>query len=320
MSVFSGKVLISPLIAFIVISAPLAGCVAPDIPYQQLEARYATEASAFAALPSGVRVHYRDEGPKDAPPIVLIHGFAASLHAWEPWVARLTEEYRLISLDLPGHGLTRAPSDYRLSPQAAVGVVRDLTRELQIERFVLVGNSMGGEVAWEYATSYPDSIEGLVLVNSAGINSDGAGSGPPGVFRLLNNPLGRAIMRNLDPRPLAKRGLRLAYQDRSLVTEELVDRYVDLARAPGHRALLTSGRGASPTASDRIGKIEAPTLVMVGLKDQVIPPEESARFAAIIPKAQLVTYPEGGHLPMEQMPDESARDLRAFLRTISRRP
>ena len=83
-----------------------------DIPYEQLEAVYANADSRYLAFDDGMRVHFRDVGPRDAPAIVLVHGFSASLHTWEPWVARLGDEYRVISVDLPGHGLTRAPAGH----------------------------------------------------------------------------------------------------------------------------------------------------------------------------------------------------------------
>ncbi|WP_411289316.1 alpha/beta fold hydrolase [Phenylobacterium sp.] len=268
-------------------------------------------------LPDGLRVHYRDEGPTDARVVVLVHGFAASLHAWEPWAERLRGEYRVLTLDLPGHGLTRAPADYRTSTAGNVAVVDEVTRRVGVERFVVAGNSMGGAVAWSYALAHPERLEGLVLVNAAGWPSEARGAGGPAVFKLLTNPAGRVLLRNLDPRPLAARGLRQAYQDERLVTQALVDRYVELARAPGHRALLTSGSGGrSTTPPQSFARIRTPTLVMVGLKDQVIPPERSRGFVGGIPGSKLVTYAEGGHVPMEQMPEESARDLRAFLQAL----
>jgi len=293
----------------------LGGCLASDIPFQKLEAKYASASSRFMDLPGGLRVHYRDQGRRDAPAVVLVHGFAASLHTWEPWVQRLQADYRVISLDLPGHGLTRAPSGYRTSGDGNVGVVDQVTRSLGAERFVLVGNSMGGGVAWNYALVHPERTRGLVLVNAAGFPSQSRSENAPVVFKLLGNPVGRAVLRKVDPRPLASGGLKKAYQDESLVTPALVDRYVELARAPGHREMLTSQRPgpARPVTPATFAQIKAPTLVMVGTKDQVIPAASSRAFVRAIPKAVLVEYPDGGHVPMEQMPDQSAADLRKFL-------
>lgn len=292
----------------------LAGCVAPDIPFERLEAKYASPASRYMELPGDLRVHYRDEGPREAPAIVLVHGFAASLHAWEPWVQRLSGEYRVVSLDLPGHGLTRAPGDYAASTSRSVAVVDDLTRRLGIERFVLGGNSMGGAVAWNYALSQPGRLRGLVLVDAAGWPDAGRGGGPA-VFKLLGNPVGRLFLRNADPGLMAEKGLKQAYGDDRLVTDSLVTRYVELARAPGHRAILTGGRGAEskPVTPETFSAIRTPTLVMTGEKDALIPAAHARGFAGAIPGAKLVVYPEGGHVPMEQLPDRSAADLRAFL-------
>ena len=131
--------------------------------------------------------------------------------------------------------------------------------------------------------------------------------------------MGRGVLRHLDPRPLAGRGLRKAYGDEALVTPELIDRYVELARAPGHRAILTDPRrrgGAEPVTAQTFAAISVPTLVMVGALDQVIPAQRGAGFAQGIPGARLITYADGGHVPMEQLPDRTAQDLRDFLATL----
>jgi len=296
----------------------LTACMAPDIPYAKLEAKYASPASHFMDLPGGLHVHYRDQGPRDAPVVVLVHGFSASLHAWEPWVARLPD-YRVISLDLPGHGLTRAPDDYVPSTDRSVAIVDQVTERLGVRRFVLGGNSMGGGVSWNYALQHPDKLDGLVLVDAGGWPSSERPKGQPMVFKLLANPVGRWVLRHADPGLMAEKGLKQAYEDEALVTPALVTRYVDLARAPGHRAILTGGRGGPPgrtVTPQTFAAIHTPTLVMVGEKDQVIPADNSRKLAGAIPGAKLVVYPEGGHVPMEQLPDKSAADLRAFLASL----
>jgi pimeloyl-ACP methyl ester carboxylesterase len=250
---------------------------------------------------------------------VLIHGFSASLHAWEPWVQRLSPDYRIVTLDLPGHGLTRAPDDYAPSTSNSVRVVDELAGRLGLTRFVVGGNSMGGGVAWNYALAHPGKLDGLVLVASAGWpDPERSREGAPLVFRLLANPVGRAVLRNADPGAFAERGLKQAYLDESLVTDAVLDRYVELARAPGHRAILTGGRGGPPPAvtPETFKAIQVPTLVMTGEQDAIIPADHSRGLAGAIPGAKLVIYPDGGHVPMEQLPDRSAADLRAFLEAL----
>ncbi|MFM8377192.1 MAG: alpha/beta fold hydrolase, partial [Phenylobacterium sp.] len=88
------------VLAAALLAATLAGC-ARDIPYETLKAKYANPASKFTTLSNGVTVHYRDQGRPDGPPLVLVHGFSANVDTWEPWVARLGDTYRVVSLDLP---------------------------------------------------------------------------------------------------------------------------------------------------------------------------------------------------------------------------
>jgi pimeloyl-ACP methyl ester carboxylesterase len=276
------------------LSLALAGC-ARDIPYATLKAKYATPASRFVTLPDGVTVHYRDQGKAGAPPIVMVHGFAANLDTWEPWVARLGADHRIITLDLPAHGLTTVPAGYRVSTAGQVEVVDQLTRILHADRFVLAGNSMGGGVAWNYALAHPDRVVALILADSVGLPPAPAigaktREGPPAIFIIMRNPVGRAILRKIDPRPLAERGLKQAYIDQKLVTPALVDRYVELARAPGHRDLLLSGQGGprKPVTAQTFQSIQVPTLVMHGEADTVIPVEAGKALAAAIPGAKLI--------------------------------
>jgi pimeloyl-ACP methyl ester carboxylesterase len=295
----------------------LGGCAEADLPWSTLEAKYVSPASRFADLPGGLHVHYRDQGdPGASHTLVLVHGFAASLQAWEPWVARMTPGYRVISLDLPGHGLTRAPAGYRASLDDDVAVIDDLTRRLGAPRFVIGGNSMGGGVAWRYALAHPERLDGLILVDAAGWpRPRKPGGGSILVFKLLGAPPGRWVLEHIDPTPLARRGLKQAYVDPALVTPDLVHRYVDFARAPGHRAiLLTQNTGSQRLVTPAtFAAIHTPTLVMVGAVDTVIPPGDSKGFAQAIPGARLIVYPGVGHVPMEQVPDASAADVKAFV-------
>ena len=295
--------------------AGLSACASPELPWAQLESRYGNTASRYLELPDGVRVHYRDQGARSGRTIVLVHGFAASLHAWEPWVERLSPEYRIITLDLAGHGLTRTPDGYRISTEGQVAIVDGLTRRLGVERFVLGGNSMGGAIAWNYALVHPDRLQGLVLVDAAGWPVEGKREGSPLAFKLLANPVGRAVLKSVDLSGIAERGLKSAYADETLVTDALVSRYVDLAMAPGRRELILNGQSQprQPVTKATFARITTPTLVITGEADKVIPAEASRGLASAIPGAQLITYPGVGHVPMEQIPDRSAQDLKAFL-------
>lgn len=300
--------------AIILACVALAGCAA-DIPYERLEAKYANAQSHYMDIPGGVRVHYRDQGKRDGPVLVMVHGFSASLHTWEPWVQRLGADYRIVTLDLPGHGLTRTPAGYATSLDGHVATVEAVTEKLALPRFVLIGNSMGGATAWNYTLAHPDRVRGLVLVNSAGWPRAEAPKSQPLAFKLMRNPVGRAILRRVNPRPVVEPGLKDAYLDESLVTPALVDRYVDFARAPGRRSMLLAQQAAPrrQVTPESFKAIRTPTLVMHGDDDKVIPVADGKGLAGAIPGAKLITYPKVGHVPMEQIPGQSAKDLRAFV-------
>jgi pimeloyl-ACP methyl ester carboxylesterase len=290
----------------------------PDIAYDTLKAKYANAESRYLALTNGVVVHYRDQGDKGAPILVMVHGFSASLVDWEPWVQRLDHSYRIITLDLPGHGLTSAPVGFQPGVEANVAVVDEVASRLGASHFVLIGNSMGGGVAWNYAVMHPEKLNGLVLVDAAGWprRDQGAGGGPI-IFKILRYPAGRALLRGIDVSPLIEQGLKSAFVDPSLVTPAIVTRYGELARAPGHRDLLLQmqGHGGHGPGVADLARLQVPTLVMHGEDDRVIPFADGQTFARTIPGATLIAYPGVGHVPMEQIPDRSAADLDRWLKT-----
>lgn len=292
----------------------------PDTPYEKLEATYASPASQYMDLGNGLRLHYRDEGNKAGPAIVLVHGFSASLHTWEPWVRRLSPDYRIISLDLPGHGLTRAPQGYQATIEGYADVVDQVTARLGAQKFVLAGNSMGGNVAWVYALAHPERLDGLVLVNAAGWPDASDTGEEPVVFKVLASPIGRALIGKMDSTNMVRGGLQAAFAPTpQMVDEAMVQRYVQMARAPGHRDIIFSimrGHSDRPVAtSEKLAAIKVPTLVMHGDTDKLIEVEAGRKFGAAIPGSTVIIYEKVGHVPMEQIADRSAADLRNWLRT-----
>lgn len=287
----------------------------PDIPYETLEATYANAQSRFVDLPGGYHVHYQDDGDPSLPPLVLLHGFADSFTTWEGWVRELKTQFRIISLDFPGHGLTRAPQGSRLSGEYLADFVDAFAAKLALPRFAVAGNSMGGGAAWQLAVRHPDRVSALILVDAAGFPNDKPSPDMPLAFKILRYPIGRTLLSKIDNRPLIEQALKADVYDKTLITSSLVDRFAEFQRAPGHRIILMSvGMGAQgPSTKDLLSTIQVPTLILWGESDPLIEPAAAKKFAAAIPGAKIITYPNVGHLPQLEIPQRSAADVAAFL-------
>jgi pimeloyl-ACP methyl ester carboxylesterase len=287
----------------------------PDIPYETLEAKYTDGASHFVDLPGGFHVHFQDEGDPGLPLVVLLHGFGDSFTSWEGWVRELKPRFRVIRLDFPGHGLTRAPVGYVLSGDGLADFVDAFAAQLALPKFAVAGNSMGGGAAWQLAVRHPDRVDALILVDAAGFPNEKPPGEIPLAFKILQYPIGRALLRNIDNRPLIDEGLKMDVYDKSVITPAFVDRWAEFQRAPGHRAILMAQnpRAQIQASPELLGTIKVPTLVLHGESDVLIEPASARKFAAAIAGAKLITYPQVGHLPQIEIPQRSAADAAAFL-------
>lgn len=289
----------------------------PDTDPAEMRAKYATAPSQFIKLADGREIHLRDEGPPNAPVIVLLHGSNADLLTWQAWTDRLRDDYRVIRFDQRGHGLTGPAPDDEYAISAFVDDVNDVADALGLQTFTLAGNSMGGAIAMAYAITNPDRLDALVLVDAGGAPISRKGSGNM-AFNLAAKPVIGDIMSQLLPRSLVKKSLSQSVSNQSVVTEEAVDRYWEMARYPGTRA-ATRKRFAQPRKPFPIADVRAmqvPTLVMWGEEDALIPYEAAGWYMDNLPNATLANYPGIGHIPMEETPDRSVSDLKTWLGTL----
>ena len=286
--------------------------VRPDLPRSQLLARYAPPPSRFADL-EGMRVHYRDEG--SCPPLVLVHGTSSSLHTWDRWAALLSSHRRVVRLDLPGYGLTGAAPDHDYSAARCARVLAALLDQLGIPRADVAGNSFGGRIALTLALAHPERVRALVLVDAAGLS----GQRPPAIFQLARTPVVNRLLTVVTPRWLVRKNVREVYGDPSRVDDALVDRYDELTRAEGNRTALVDRMSGprDPDLDARLGEVRAPVLLLWGERDRWIPPSFAARFQEGIPGARLVTYPDAGHVPMEELPEATEAETDRFLGALA---
>jgi pimeloyl-ACP methyl ester carboxylesterase len=288
----------------------------PDIPYETLEAKYAAADSHYVDLPGGYHVHYREDGDPSLPTLVLLHGFGDSFMTWEGWVRELTPQFHIISLDFPGHGMTRAPQGSSLSGDALADFVDAFAKTLALPKFAVAGNSMGGGAAWQLAVRHPERISALILVDAAGFANDKPPGDEPLAFKILRYRLGRTLLSKIDNRPLIDQGLKADVYDKTLITEGLVDRFAEFQRAPGHREILMGiNLGARPASTaELLSTVKVPTLILWGESDPLIEPAAAKKFGAAIAGSKLITYPHVGHLPQLEIPQRSAADTAAFLK------
>ena len=290
---------------------------APDRPVETLVARWAPPPSDFIDV-KGQLVHLRDEGPRNDPlPLVLLHGTAASLHTWEGWVRGLRSQRRVITLDLPGFGLTGpfsgqyTPDDYRGDTYARF--VIDVLDALKLPRVVLGGNSLGGEVSWRVATLAPTRVERLVLVDAAGVPFTPQ-SVPLG-FVVARLPVFSWVSQHLLPRELVAQGIANVYGDPSRITSALVDRYFELTLREGNRRALALRLRQLGTGEDaeRLRGLTQPTLVLWGGRDRLIPPATASQLQQRIAGSQLVVFDDLGHVPQEEDPARTLEPVKAFI-------
>ncbi len=283
----------------------------PALPPDVLTARYANSQSNFIDV-AGARAHVRDQGDPAGIPLVLIHGAGGSLHVWEGWVRELGSKARLISVDLPGHGLTGAWPRQEYTVDAYADFIEALVDALKLDRFAMAGHSLGGAVAWTVAERRPDRVSQIVLIDAAGESRD-----PPWPTRLARLPVVGEIGIYFKPERWVRRKLSEAYADPAMVTPERVKRAAELQRFPGNReAALLRARTQGPLDATSLRHLTVPTLILWGARDRWVPIGDAFRFQNDINAATLKIFEKLGHDPMEEDPVATAAAVAAFLKPI----
>jgi pimeloyl-ACP methyl ester carboxylesterase len=311
------------LAALLLIAAILGGgwLYSPDKNRAELEAQYAAPPSRFMQV-AGIRLHVRDSGPlalqPDTPAVILLHGFGSSLHTWDSgpssWAAGLAGTQRVIRIDLPGAGLTGADPTGDYSDARGVHIILALMDQLGLARASLVGHSMGGRLAWRLAAEHPERVAKLVLVAPDGFASAGFeyGRAPdvPAIARWMQYMLPKAVLRM---------SLAPAYADPAKISHTTLTRYHDMMLAPQVRSALLA-RMEQMALQDPLPwlrRVSAPTLLVWGEQDQMIPVANAQNYLQALPNARLVTYPAVGHVPHEEAPEVSLPAVREFLAQLS---
>lgn len=279
-------------------------------PASALEQQYMTDNDRFIEV-SGVRVRVREEGPADAPPIILLHGFTHSLESWDGWAADLVSDYRVIRYDLLGHGLTGPDPQQRYAPQERADFLGELMDALGIERASLAGSSLGGTIAWRFAATHPGRVDHLILVDPGVFQFNEVGDEP------VEPPAAIQAFLQLAPEAAVRQSLAAIYADPASVSEERFQTILDMMRREGNGDAFVQHirEFTMPDPTGMLSRITAPTLVLWGENDLLIPASQGPRVAEAIADAQLIIYDDLAHAAHEDDPARTVADVRVFLET-----
>ncbi|PAV24901.1 alpha/beta hydrolase [Tamilnaduibacter salinus] len=278
-----------------------------------LEERYVNDESQFMRV-NGYRIHYRDIGQGE--PIILMHGIFSSLQTWDSWVRELSRTHRVIALDMPGYGMTGAPENPdNFDEDNIVNTVAKFVERLDLDGITLVGNSLGGFVASQYAAQYRDRVDRLALIDPFGYPQQ-----TPFLLDLGTWFPIQFMGQWVQPPFFVTFALSTAYGDADRISDRDAYRYVHMSQREGAKPIYMETLKMVEARAENndplpFYRIKAPTLLMWGEDDEWVPISLAERWLADITRSALVTYPGVGHIPMEESPEATLEDFRRFLRS-----
>lgn len=275
---------------------------------QYIISKYTTSESKFIDI-DGLRVHYRDEGKGSV--LLCLHGIQSSLHTWDGWVKEMKNHYRIIRIDLPGWGFTGA-SNFGYGRNETVKFLKKFVDAMGLKKINIAGNSYGGFLAWNFVVDNQDMVDKLIILDAAGYPFK-----PPSAVTLMTAPVIRNLYPIITPRFMVAKYTRDVYGTKSRVTDETIDRYYHLMMYNDNRKesvkFFQEIIGQFEMESASVKTIKKPTLIMWGRQDNWIPLSVMERFKKDIPHARVIVYDGTGHVPMEEIPEITAKDADAFL-------
>lgn len=174
------------------------------------------------------------------------------------------------------------------------------------------GNSLGGLISWEYALAHPERVDKMILIDAAGYPSERK---DPWVFRLARTPILNLLVRYVTPVSFIENNLEQVYADDRKISQDLIDRYYKMTLRAGNRqAFIDRSSTQSEVHHEQIPHIQNPTLIQWGADDTWIPLSRGKRFHEDLPHSELIIYENAGHVPMEEIPEQTVQDALRFLK------
>lgn len=274
----------------------------------KLEAEYMGPNDRFVEV-DGARVRVRETGPKDAPPIVLIHGFTYSLESWTKVAEFLSLDNRVISYDLLGHGLTGPDPKKRYSVPARAKFLGELLDKLGIEKTAIAGNSLGGTIAWNFAAEQPDRVTRLILIDAPAFPFNAVKDKPVPV------PAAMKAYLKMAPYSGLQKMAAISWSDPSRVQARRLKQIQDMMKRKGNGQAFIDylHQFTMPDPTALLKKIKAPVLIIWGADDKVIPVANGMQTKDALPGSSMMVISGAGHVPQEEKPVDVAGAIEDFL-------
>jgi pimeloyl-ACP methyl ester carboxylesterase len=257
----------------------------------------------------GITTTYVKQGT-GSPPILLLHGFDSSLLEFRRLMPLLAQHNQTWAVDLLGFGFTERPDGLDVSPASINAHLYSVWQILIQRPVVLVGASMGGAAAIAFTLAYPEAVEKLVLIDSAGYSSG------PVMGRFLNDSLGYWVTERFLKKPSVRQKIsEKAYYNKTFASVDAQKCAALHLDCPNwSKSLISFTRsGGYRSCKTRLAEIQVPTLILWGEGDRILGTKDAARFHSTIPQSKLVWVPECGHVPHLEKPEFTAKSMMDFL-------
>ena len=281
-----------------------------DISKESIEAKYLLESSDFIEI-DGVNIHFAIDGT--GPDLLLLHANYANLIDWNPWVDQLKKHFRVIRIDIPGHGLTEADPSNDYSMQRTVFLLENFLNELEIDTLSIAGASLGGTTSLHYASQNPEKIDNLILVSPGALNPRVRGRAEP-----VTLPKPFEIIAYITPKIITETLLKGGFGDPNNVTDQLIKRWHDLLLREGQRdaQIARVNQYVSGDIDQVLSEVRAPALIMWGKKNNVVPVDLAYEMKDMMKNSlriEMIIYESGGHQLVQELGIQTGKDALEYL-------
>ncbi|MCW1401825.1 alpha/beta hydrolase [Novosphingobium sp. MW5] len=297
-------------------SASTAASELPRLSVAQLRKKYQDAQSRYMTI-KGVEIHYKDEGPRGAPVLFMVHGSESSVRTWDRITVLLKKRYRIVRYDIPGYGLSEGTTDEAAANVQPVEIAEGLIDSLGVKKLTFVGVSSGGTMGMYLAAKRPELVERLILSNTPSDPVKTDHLVQPQSFLDAQAEAVRTKYRNLT---FWNEFLAYFAGDPARISQRTREEYYDFNRRlpEKHPIALVARIGDGKQAAIEMAKVRAPVLLARGTGDPLLPESAAQAITRYLANAQIsrVYMPDVGHYPPLEVPDRFARLITTYVEAV----